>query len=201
MRNVGLYFLLFIIVFSTSFLVSGQGRESTEIKRIDAYSKSVDAFVKKNEKPHLIFADISRNAKPKWRKFASTDSLEKFRESTETYIIANNWLQNGKIVLSVFTLFSESGDWAKYVYSYFRQDGTLAKAETDYRTFYGDFVYLENSYFGAKGKLLAKTAEFKDLDRKPKMPDKDDLKENAHIMNAVDYYKSAGKLPYAHLVR
>ncbi len=180
MRNAGLCILLHTFVLSSHLLVSGQTAKNSEIARIDRYSKTVDDFVKTKEKPHLIFADVSHNAKPKWRKFASTRALEKFRETTETYTIANNWLQNGKIVLSVFTLFSESGDWAKYVYSHFRRDGTLAKVESKYSTFYGDFVYLEKLYFDERGKRLAKNVEFKDLDMKPKVPDKGYLNDNAH---------------------
>jgi len=33
----------------------------------------------------------------------------------------------------------------------------------------------------------------------PKVPDKGYLNDNAHLMK-VDYYKSASKLPYSHLI-
>lgn len=201
MRNVRYYPLLVTLLFSTCLVVSAQTRTNVEIKRINAYSKRVDSGFQDEKKPHLVFADVSQSAKPKWRKFVSSAALEKFREGTETYTIANNWMKNGKVVLTIFTLFSESGDWAKYVHSYFRHNGTLAKVETDYRTFHGDFHYSEKLYFDERGKLLAKDKVFKDLEtKKIIVPDKGDLEDNSPMMNSTDYYKSTNRLPYAHLL-
>jgi len=201
MPNTRFCFLLLSFLLLNCLVVTAQIRKNDEIKRIDLYCEKLDAHSKANVKPHLVFADVSQNAKPKWRKFTSVSALEKFRETTETFTIANNWMKNGKIVLTVFTLFSESGDWAKYVRSYFRPDGSLAKVETDYRTFHGDFRYEERLYFDAHGSLLAKHTGFKDLDmKKIAMPGKSYLKDNSPMMNAADYYKSTSNLPYAHLL-
>lgn len=181
-----------------------QTNKKAEIKRIDLYVKTVNKFVK-NKKPHLIFADTSdyeQDSQPKWQKFNSENALEKFRETSETYTIAYNWLQNGKIVQSNFTLFSPSGDWAHYVFHYFRADGTLAKIESDYRTFMGDFIILENLYFNKNGKIIRKTVAYKDLRTgKPKQPSKDDLQGDLPLINETDYYKKTSKLPFANLLR
>jgi hypothetical protein len=196
--------LLAVLIAIFSLFVSAQTNKKAEIKRIDAYVKTVDAFVKKNKSPHLVFADVSdyeTDSKAKWRKFSSEKALEKFRETTETYTIAYNWKRNGKIIRSSFTLFSPSGDWAKYVHFYFREDGTLAKSETEMRTFVGDFAAQRDFYFDRKGRLLKKTIEYKDLDGKPKQVAEDDLQNNLFFLGKENYYKKTSRLPFASLLK
>lgn len=179
--------------------------DKAAIKEIDAYCKTVDAVRNKRKSPELVFADVADyndtgKDKPKWRRFASEKALDKFREKTETYSIAYNWRKGGKIVASNFTLFSGSGDWAKYVYHYFRNDGSLARVESELRTFYGDYIVIRRNYFDRDGKLIRKSVKYLDLTtRKPKKPEDggvmgDDPKE-------VDYYKKTSKLPFARLMK
>lgn len=194
---------LFILIVSAA-AANAQAARKSEVKRIDAYCKSVERMVESRKGPELIFADVAGDEgdKPEWREFASTEALEKFRENTETYQMANNWRQNGRIVMSVFTLSSNSGDWAKYVYHCFRADGSLAKASLDYRTFYGDFIVLQDLYFTRAGRLLKKNSKTMDLvTRKPKVPDESYLEANSHLVNKIDYFMNAGKLPFASLVK
>jgi len=199
--------LLFLfVIFALSFLpVGAQTNKNAEIKRINAYVKTVDTFVKRYKNPHLIFADISDyndDSKTKWRKFASEKALEKFRDQTETYTIAYNWLQRGKIVKSNFTLFSPSGDWANYVYHHFREDGSLAKVESEMRTFNGDLIIIQNFYFDRQGRLLKKTVKYLDLQtQKPIKPTKEFLAGKADFSDDVEYYKKTSKLPFANLVK
>jgi hypothetical protein len=171
------------------------------IREIDAYVKTVDAIVKRHKDPDRVFADPAdmNSSREKWRRFASVKALDRFRKKSETYSIAYNWLGSGKIVASNFTLFSASGDWAKYVNHYFRPDGTLARVDTDYRTFMGDFVVLRSRYFDSKGKQIASSVKYLDLTtRKPKDPGEgvmgDDPKE-------AEYYKKVSKLPFARLMK
>ena len=197
--------LTILILFLTVQIISAQTNKKAEIKSIDAYCKTIDAFVKRNKNPQLIFADISDyndDLDAKWRKFASEKALEKFREQTETYTIAYNWRKNGKIIQTNFTLFSPSGDWTQYVYHYFRLNGTLAKVESEMRTFYGDMIVLQNLYFDNNGKLLRKTTQYKDLTtQKPKKPGKDFLRDFTEIKNGEDYFKKTSKLPFAKLIK
>ncbi len=178
-----------------------QNKKTTLIKQIDAYTKKIDSITKFQKDPTLIFADISQTSKPKWRKFTSTKTLEKFREKTETYSISYNWTKNHRIVISTFTFFSESGDWANYVYYYFRQNGTLAKIETEYRTFYGHFVAIQNIYFSPNGKLINKTIKYYDFDDKPIKTPTEWLPDNKDQMSDFNFYKTIAKLPYSHLVK
>jgi hypothetical protein len=198
-------FLFFLSLVLLILPVAAQTRKNTEIKRIDAYVKTIDAFVKRNKRPHLIFADTSdyeAGSKPKWQKFASEKSLEKFREQAETYTIAYNWWQKGKIVKSNFTLFSPSGDWAQYVYHDFRADGTLAHVESEMRTFNGDLIIIQDFYFDRRGRLLKKTIKYRDLQtQKPIKPTKEFLADYGDFSDDVKYYKKTSRLPFARLLK
>lgn len=198
-------FVFFFVIFAFSFLpIAAQTNKKAEIKRIEAYCKTVDAFTKRYKNPQLIYADTSdeNESKPKWRRFASEKVLENFREKTETYTIAYNWLQRGKIIKSNFTLFSSSGDWAQYVYHYFRKDGTLAKAESEMRTFNGDLIIIQDFYFDRNGRLLSKTTKYLDLQTiKPIKPTKEFLENKGDFSNDVEYFKMTGKLPFARLLK
>lgn len=200
MKKFGLFAFLIAFFALQSLFVSAQTNKKAEIRRINAYCKTIDAFVKRYKSPHLIFADTSdynEGSEPEWQKFASEKTLEKFRETTETYTIAYNWRKNGKIVKSNFTFFSPSGDWAQYVYHYFREDGTLAKVEAQLNTFYGNISVLRDFYFDRKGKLLRKTTKYLDLQtQKPKKPDTEDFYDEE-----VKIFKKTSRLPFASLLR
>ncbi len=193
-------FITLLLAFFMPMLVSAQANNTSTVAGIDAYCKTVDAVRKARKIPELVFADTAdmNDQKEKWRQFPSEKALEKFREKSETYSIAYTWRKNGKIVASNFTLFSGSGDWAKYVYHYFREDGTLARVESELRTFNGDFIVIRRHYFDRNGKLISKTERYLDLTtRRPKKHDEgvmgDDPKE-------IDYYKNTRKLPFAYLL-
>ncbi|MBK8466494.1 MAG: hypothetical protein IPL32_11740 [Chloracidobacterium sp.] len=200
MKN-SILFLLTMIVFVFQSNLLGQSVKA-EVKSIDAYCKSLDAVGKKRKTPELVFADVSglTDKTEKWRSFASEKALDKYREDSETYSIAYNWRKNGKIVVSNFTFFSGSGDWVKYVYHYFREDGTLARVESELRTFNGDYIVNRRRHFDRSGKLISKTEKYLDLTtKKPKKP------EGGGVMGdnpkKIDYYKTTGKLPFAHLLK
>jgi hypothetical protein len=204
LKNFNRIHIIFFILLSCG-LVSAQTSKKAETLRIEAYCKQVDKFVKKLKSPHLVFADTAdynEKDKPKWRKFASEKALEKFRETTaETYSISYNWLKNGKIIKSNFTLFSPSGDWAEYVLHYFREDGTLAKAEQEMRTFNEDLILIQNFYFDRKGKLQKKTVKYLDLrSKKPKKTTKEFLSQIKDYISQADYYKKLSELPFAKLL-
>ncbi len=199
--------IFFVLVVALAVLpIMAQKGKNAEIKRIDAYVKTLDALVKKAKAPHLIFADTSdynEGGKPKWQKFANEKALEKFRtETSETYTIAFNWLQRGRIVKSNFTLFSPSGDWTQYVFHNFRADGSLAHAQTEMRTFNGDLIIIQNFYHDRAGRLLKKTVKYRDLiTDKPIKPTREFLKNNADWLNDTEYYKKTNRLPFANLLK
>ncbi|MBA3634371.1 MAG: hypothetical protein H0W58_16415 [Acidobacteria bacterium] len=200
-KTILVYLSIFFLIFQASF-ASAQINKKADVRQIEVYCKTIDRLIKRHKNPQLVFADVSQNDKPKWRKFASEKSLEKFRENTETYTIAYNWQKNGRIVMSNFTLFSGSGDWVQYVYHYFREDGTLAKAESELRTFHGNLIVSQDFYFDKKGKLLKKTLKYLDLQtQKPTKPIDEFVDAHADFLKQTDYFKKTSKLPFAHLLK
>lgn len=199
MRKLALIAAFVILSFVGA--VTGQGKGSPEVKRIDAYAKTVDAVRKKLKKPSLIFADTAdiESDKEKWQSFASEKALEKHRAKDEVYTIVYNWRSGGKVVASNFTLSSPSGDWVKYNFHYFRTDGSLALIESDYRTFMGDFRVVRKRYFDTAGKEIHKTTKILDLkSNKPKKAPDGIMGDDA---DEVDYYLTTAKLPFAELLK
>lgn len=180
-----------------SFAAAGQ---ASEVRKIDAYAKTVGALAKKAGKPDLIFADTSdyeeSDRKPAWRRFESEEELTKFREETkETYALAFVWQRDGKPVLANFTIFSPSGDWAQYDFHYFRADGSVAKIESELRTFYGEFSLKRDVWFSAAGKQISSRRGYYTLEtgkpiRKPKVA----------FETEIDRYKRATDLPFYSLL-
>lgn len=201
MRRLFLFTCLFAVVSFQCLVVTAQADKKAEIRQIDKYCKSVDKLSERSTSAHLVFADVSQNRKAKWRQFKSERALENFRENTETYSIAYNWLKNRKIVRSNFTLFSGSGDWAQYVYHHFRPDGTLAKAESELRTFHGDMIVTQIFYFDRKGRTLEKTLRYADLkNQKLAKPNDEFIDAHSDFLKEVNYYKKTTKLPFSHLL-
>jgi hypothetical protein len=207
MKKIGLLAFLFfnVVIFQMPAPVFSQTDKTAEIRLIDSYARTIDALVKRGKSPHLIFADASdfsgENAKPKWKRFNSEREFEKAREASEFYDIAYVWRQNGKIAAANFTRSSPSGDWVHYVYHYFRPDGSLAKVESELRTFYGNLIVEQDLYFDRRGRILQKNRKFLDLQtQKPKKPEKEFLEGNADFVSRVDYYQRTNRLPFAALL-
>ena len=189
-----LFALLFLLIF-VSFTF-GQNRRTKEIREINSYVKSVSTYIDKSSKKLKIYADVSKTEKPKWRKFDSEKTFEKFRENVEVYTIAYVWRKRNKIVEANFTFSSGSGDWAHYVFYSFREDGTIAKIKAELRTFYGHIIVIRNLYFDRNGNQIKKTIQYRDLETgKPKTPNDDFIDEKINI------YKTTKKLPFIKLLK
>lgn len=183
--------LLVLVAFGSS-----ASAQKTEEKRIDRYVESIEAIATAAKKPHLIYADTSayedRLSKPSWVKFVSTEALEKYREEKqETYSVAYIWKKDGKMVLVRFTLFSPSGDWAQYDTHYFRADGSIAKSESELRTFYGDFVLKRTKWYNVAGRQIASTRAYFDI-----QTNKPISKPKEGYESEVVWYKKLRELPF-----
>ena len=193
--------LIALLLFSMA-VAPAQTNRPAAITQIDRYVRSVDRFVANKKNRKIVVADVAgqSNGKPKWRRFASENELEKFRENSETYTIAFNWKRGGRVVASNFTLFSESGDWAQYVDHYFRPDGTAALIKSELRTFYGDYIVIDIQYFDTRGRLIRKRSKYLDLvTNKPKKPTDEMRNENSGFFRGT-IYKRVSKLPFARLL-
>ena len=195
--------VLFIIgaVLLANSLAGAQS--ASQIRKIDAYVATVKRVSASTRNPKTIVADTAEydSGKTHWQKFASEKVLEKFRDKTETYSIAYNWISKGKLVQTNFTDFSPSGDWAQYTFHYFWPDGTIAKVEAEMRTFMGDYIIKRDFYMDAKGKVIKKTTGYFDLTtRKPKKPNKDILGDENSGFAEITFYRTTDKLPFASLI-
>jgi hypothetical protein len=189
----------FAVILGLSIHMSAQG-VATQVKSINTYCKQIDSLQKRRKVPDLLFANTADtdSTRERWRRFASERALEKHREGSETYDIAYNWRRGARVVASNFTHFSASGDWAKYVNHCFRTDGTLARVETDFRTFNGDFKVIRTRYFDTAGRQISSSAKYLDLQsRKPKNHSEGVMGDDP---NDADFYKTVKKLPYARLL-
>jgi hypothetical protein len=187
--------LIVIMMLAIASYVSAQ----TTVGQIDKYVASVKKIT--NSAP-IIVADTSADdgGRANWKRFASENALDKFRKKSETYSIAYNWKLKGKLAAAHFTDFSQSGDWTQYTYHYFRPDGSVAKVETELRTFYGDWIVVRNYYFDKKGNRIKRTAKYLDLTtRKPKKPEPDMASDNWSGLS-VKFYNTTRKLPFIKII-
>lgn len=181
------------VLMLAAVFVSGQ----STVRDIDRYVRTVERTVRSG-KP-VIFADTKdyEESRSKWKRFASEASLEKFREKTETYSIAYCWKKGGRFVAVNFTDFSPSGDWAQYTFHFFRPNGTLARVDSEMRTFMGDYIIRRSWYFNAAGRRIGRTTRYLDLTtKKPKAPT-DDMKDANNGYLKFDHFMSVSKLPFA----
>jgi hypothetical protein len=199
MRIVLINIVALSLLFGAS--ISKAQSTSSQTLTIDRYVSSLSKLRRKA--PTYVFADVADyEAKaPKWEKFRSEAALEKHRDGgSEAYTIAYVWAKNGKVVGTNVTHFSPSGDWTEYVYSYYRPDGSLARADVDFRTFYGDLMILQKVYFDAAGKVIKRTKKSMDLmTRKPKKAGAD-FTPDSELMSG-DFYRTTAGLPFASMVK
>ncbi len=202
MRSIAFAVGLAVLSFtSMAFDVSAQAKISHAVKKIDAYSKTVDTIREKAKMPSSIFADTANDNGDAeiWQRFTSESALEARRTANEVYTIAYNWLDRGRVIASNFTLSSPSGDWVKYNFHYFRPDGTLALVKSDYRTFMGDVRVLRRRYFDTSGKQISQTHKILDLKtQKPKRAPGGVIGDDP---DEVDYYLTTARLPFAELLK
>jgi hypothetical protein len=144
------------------------------VKPIEAYAKSIEDFVVSEKQPHLIFAEVSDYNKADdaiWKKYASEEEFEKAREDKESFTIAYIWRKGGDIVAANFTYTSPSGDWAQFVFSVYRKDGSLAKVNRELRTFMGEIIVNRIHIYDKEGKLLKATKNFRELSTQKPIPE------------------------------
>lgn len=156
---------------------AAQKQASTERAKINSYAKQIDLFIKRNPKARRIFADVASGTveePTRWREFKSEAQREKADTGDNLNENAYVWSKAGKVVGANFTFQSPSRDWAHFAMYYFREDGTLAKIQSQLNTFYSDMTVRRESFYAPDGKLLHSTVKYFDLNsQKPKKPDTD----------------------------
>ncbi|MDM7920952.1 MAG: hypothetical protein QUS14_01525, partial [Pyrinomonadaceae bacterium] len=100
-----------------------------------------------------------------------------------------------------FYIFFESGDHAKYVKHCFRPDGTLASAVVEFRTFYGDYILIDELEFDTAGRKTRSTRTLRDLaTNEPKVVQAEYISDLKHLIEG-DIYKKVNRLPFAALLK
>ena len=190
--------VLACLVFS---FVSIPAQSAKQVKQIDAYRGQLDTFINRNKNRHPVFADVSDYRKDEqavWKKYGSVDSFKRASKDLESYQIADLWERNERIVVADFSYFTPSGDWAQFAKHYYREDGTLAKVESQLNVFglEGLISVYRNLYFDQKGKLLRKTAKYYDHEAKEWRK-----ADQVHFMDRqLEIYKTTKELPFAALL-
>lgn len=182
-----------MVVLSASIVMPAQ----SSVRTIDDHVRRVERIAKAPSK--LIFADTSdyQSGDPNWRKFGSTRSLERFRESSEIYTMFFCWKIGSKIVGVKAAYFTPSGDWARYTDHYFRLNGSLAKVDSELRTFYGDHIIKQSIYFSESGRRIRRTVKYFDLRTKKPKQMTDEMKAETNGYLGFDKYKKTKELPFA----
>jgi len=145
------------------------------IDSVEKYCAAVEEHGGKKEADFIVGVSSQGSANSNgWRLFHSENELQKTWEEEGNKDAAFVWLNQGKINSTNFTLQSGSGDWALYTHHCFRQDGTVARIESELRTFNGNMIARRKWIFDPNGEKKKFTEEFLDLNtEKPKQPDAD----------------------------
>jgi len=145
------------------------------IDSVEKYCATVEEHGGKREPDFIVGVSSQGSANSNgWKLFHSENELQKAWEAEGNNDAAFVWLNQGKINSTNFTLQSGSGDWALYTHHCFRQDGTVARIESELRTFNGNMIARRKWIFDPSGVKKKFTEEFLDLNtEKPKQPDAD----------------------------
>ncbi len=175
---------------------------SEKVESIDRECEMLELSRQANAESLLVLADTAvEGGNPRWQSFASEQELESFRQTRETFSIANAATVDGHIAFVTLTTFSSSGDWVKFVSHCYRKDGSLAMATMEFRTFYGHFALVEKGYFDSIGNTTNLTKEYRDLkSAEPIEVEQEWINETKHLAEG-DVYTKVSELPFADLLR
>jgi hypothetical protein len=154
-----------LLLLSTTLTASTDPIPSKDkIGPIVAMCANIDKGVEKNTLSIRYFVNLGGSDKPdRWKEYPSLKACNRACENgcDDSAVV---YFQDKKLILADCSFSSRSGDWAMYVMYYYRNDGTLAKAEIDSRR----FGCLENDSFDSDTFLgQAKWDEFFDVKGKP----------------------------------
>jgi hypothetical protein len=94
-----------------------------------------------------------------------------------------------------FTYQSPSRDWAHFVDYCFSQDGTLQRAHSELRTFYGNVRKVRDVVNGGEGRFVEARSEVFDLASGKAIKPPDNFEDQE-----VPLVKSVGELPFIRLL-
>ena len=180
----------------SNFLLQGN-----QIAEIESYAAGLDRYIKRNASRARRFADVSnyeKNEPERWQEFPTSKALDKAWQDGKTYKSSNVWFNpGGDLTVALFTLSSPSGDWSQYVTNYYRADGSLAKLNSELRTFMGNVIVIRNRFYDTGGKQLKETTRYLDLTtKKPKRVKQDEFQDME-----IPVYAKTSSLPFYNLLK
>ena len=107
------------------------------------------------------------------------------------------WKVGAKIVGVKAADFTPSGAWARYTDHYFRSDGSLARVDSELRTFDGDYFIKQMLYFNEAGRRIRRVVNYYDLRTKKPKQMTSEMKAETNGYLEFDQYKNTKKLPFA----
>ena len=166
-----------------------------EVQLIDRYCKEVDRYVRAHPSAFVNVrqgSGVNNAGNGKWRRWPKARSAEAVDSNGD----ARLWRRNGKIIFVTFLFQSGSRDWALYVNNYYRPDGTIAKIDSELRTFYGDVSVERDWLYRPDGSLVSFDARcFKLSGHEPAQID------DNFIDKSVPLYQTVAHLPFQRLLR
>lgn len=171
---------------------------SDSIASIEAYTKQLDAYTKRNARAARLFGDArayeTGDETALWKEFKTKRALQR----AEVYSAATAWTAStGELAVVNLDLTSPSGDWAQFNSYYYRSDGSLARLRAELRTFLGDAIIIRDRFYDSKGKLLQEKTRHLDLQtRKPKK-----IKEGEFMDMPPEVYAKTSALPFYSLLK
>jgi hypothetical protein len=162
------------------------------------YCEEVESLAKANPGNPRIFADVSSGTEsgpPQWREFRN--EAERQAQDTGENLNENAlvWSRDKRVVLVRFTYQSPSRDWAHFVDYCFSQDGTLQRAHSELRTFYGNVRKVRDVVNGGEGRFVEARSEVFDLASGKAIKPPDNFEDQE-----VPLVKSVGELPFIRLL-
>jgi hypothetical protein len=190
--NVRKFLLILVAVFLVSlFSYARVSAQKPTAASINSYVDQVNRFVRSHR--GRIFANTASedSEQDNWREFKSVAQLKKSESAFEQ---AHVWLRAKSPVTARFALTSPSGDWFQYVYYYFREDGSLAKIQSELNTFHGNLTVITNRIYDVDGKLLQVRTKYLDLKSHKPTRSRDFMDQE------IPLYVKARDLPFYNLL-
>lgn len=139
-------------------------QSSNEVAAIEAYTKGLEGFKKRNSNRGRIFGNIvspnqetypvTMDAPRYWQEFSTRKARESAPKGYDLYDGAEVWTKDGKIVIVQLEPNRFFGGGERVITYYFRGDGTLAKIRSQFYDLGIDGDVIKEIFFDTNGATL-----------------------------------------------
>ena len=132
---------------------------------------------------------------PDWREFKTAEERSAQDTGDNRNESADVYLKEGRLVYVRFLFQSESQDWTLYVDYCFQPDGSLARVNSELRTFHGDVRVIRVVTYGSTRTVLSKKETVSDLQSGEAINERE-LKTREFVDNKAPIFWSVKDLPF-----